>query len=134
MPFVVDASVTMAWCFEDEMSPLAEHVLDMLGADRAVVPDLWTLEVTNVLLAAQRRTRLTDAVAARFVQLLAQLPIEVDPFSSDMGALLAIGRQYGLSAYDAAYLLLAQRRGLPLATLDDSLAAAADASGVHRVR
>lgn len=134
MPFVVDASVTMAWCFEDEMSPLAEHVLDMLGADRAVVPDLWTLEVTNVLLAAQRRTRLTDAVAARFVQLLAQLPIEVDPFSSDMGALLAIGRQYGLSAYDAAYLLLAQRRGLPLATLNDSLAAAADASGVHRVR
>jgi predicted nucleic acid-binding protein len=130
MPFVLDASVAMAWCFEDEASPLSERVLDLLIADRAVVPDLWTQEVANVLLVAERRGRLSEADAARFAQLLVQLPIEVDSSPSHLATLLALGREHRLSAYDASYLSLAQRRGLALATLDATLAAAARQSGV----
>ena len=129
MPFVVDASVTMAWCFEDEATPETEALLDRLQEDAATVPSLWELEVVNVLLVAERRNRLGEAQSARFLSLLGQLPISVDTVS-DVGAVLAAGRRHNLSAYDAAYLVLAEREGLALATLDASLAAAADSAGV----
>ena len=125
MPFVVDASVALAWCFEDEATPQTEAVLDRLSHDTAVVPSLWELEVSNVLLAGERRDRLTESQSARFVALLAQLPILVDTASVDVGAVLAAGRQHVLTAYDAAYLVLAEREGVPLATLDARLRAAA---------
>lgn len=125
MPFVVDASVALAWCFEDEATPQTEAVLDRLSHDTAVVPSLWELEVSNVLLAGERRDRLTESQSARFVALLAQLPILVDTASVDVGAVLAAGRQHLLTAYDAAYLVLAEREGVPLATLDARLRAAA---------
>jgi predicted nucleic acid-binding protein len=128
--FVVDASVTMAWCFEDEATPASEAVLDQLSGERAIVPGLWTLEVTNVLLAAERRGRLTEAQATRFVSVLSALPIDISPDIADLVALLAAGRRHELSAYDAAYLTLAARTGLPLATLDDKLAAAARSAGI----
>ena len=130
MPFVVDASVALAWCFEDEATPQTEAVLDRLSHDTAVVPSLWELEVSNVLLAGERRDRLTESQSARFVALLAQLPILVDTASVDVGAVLAAGRQHLLTAYDAAYLVLAEREGVPLATLDARLRAAAQAVGV----
>ena len=130
MPFVVDASVALAWCFEDEATPQTEAVLDRLSHDTAVVPSLWELEVSNVLLAGERRDRLTESQSARFVALLAQLPILVDTASVDVGAVLAAGRQHVLTAYDAAYLVLAEREGVPLATLDARLRAAAQAVGV----
>lgn len=131
MPFVVDASVTLAWCFEDEETPETEQILDLLTEETAVVPGLWELEVANVLLLGERRGRLTEAQSARFMALLQQLPILVDAASTDMASVLAVGRRHGLTAYDAAYLLLAQREGLPLATRDAKLREAAATVGVR---
>lgn len=130
MPFVIDASVTMAWCFEDEATVATDKVLDRLADDHAVVSPLWHLEVANVLLVAERRKRLSEAQATRFVELLRQLPVEVDHDDADVAALVATGRRHGLSAYDASYLLLAEQRGIALATVDAALATAARASGV----
>ena len=130
MPMVVDTSVTMAWCFEDEATADTESVLDRLQDEEAVVPTLWQLEVTNVLLAAERRRRLTEAQSTRFLDLLTQLRIRVDMSPIDMKAVQAIGRRHQLSAYDAAYLLLAERIAAPLATRDGKLIAAARAAGV----
>jgi len=130
LPFVVDASVTLAWCFEDEATPYTEAILDRLSDDSAVVPALWELEISNVLLLGERRGRLTESQSARFVALLAQLPVLLDTASVDMVAVLAAGRHHALTAYDAAYLVLAEREGLPLATLDAKLLAAAQAAGV----
>ena len=130
MPFVVDASVTLAWCFEDEATSQTEAILDRLSDDTAIVPALWELEVSNVLLLGERRSRLTESQSARFVALLGQLPIRVDSASVDMGAVLATGRRHALTAYDAAYLVLAEREGAPMATLDAKLRNAAQAVGV----
>ena len=131
MSIVVDASVTMAWCYEDEAAAAADEALERLRTDDAIVPPLWQQEVANVLLVAERRARISEAQAERFVSLLAQLPIRVDVDVVDLGAVLGVGRRHGLSAYDAAYLLLAERHGVPLATLDEALATAAAAAGVE---
>ena len=130
MTVVIDTSVTMAWCFEDETNPAAEEVLDRLRDDNAVVPALWQLEVANVLLVAERRGRVSEAQAERFVGLLEQLPIRVDTEGIDLTRLLGVGRRHGLSAYDACYLVLAERLGVALATLDGGLATAGRAAGV----
>lgn len=130
MALVVDASVTMAWCFEDEASDEADAVLDRLRSEDAVVPELWQLEIANVLLVAERRGRVTEAQASRFLELLAQLPFRVDHDGVDSTALIAAGRRHGLSAYDAAYLVLAERQGAVLATFDEGLRAAAESAGV----
>lgn len=130
MPVVIDTSLTMAWCFEDEATNDTDVLLDRLLEDEAIVPPLWPFEVTNVLLVAERQSRITEAQAARFLDLLTQLPIRIDAAPSDPGALLAAGRRHGLSAYDAAYLVLAERLGVPLATLDGRLATAGRNAGV----
>lgn len=131
--FVVDANVTMAWCFEDEATEATEAVLDRLRSERVLVPAIWPLEVANVLLVAQRRSRVNEAQIGRFVHLLAQLPIDVDETSADVASPVALSRTHELSSYDASYLLLAERAGLPLATLDDRLAKAAARAGVPLV-
>jgi len=133
VPFVVDASVALAWCFEDEANAHTEAVLDLLADDTAIVPSLWELEVSNVLLLGERRRRLTESQTTRFVALLGQLPILVDSASTDMAAAIALGRQYTMTAYDAAYLALAQREGVPLASLDRKLREAAQVSGVRLI-
>jgi hypothetical protein len=92
---------------------------------------IWPLEVANVLLVAERRGRLSEAQASRFLELLAQLPINVDSSPSDVAGIVATGRRHTLSSYDAAYLLLAERLGAALATLDKLLAKAARKAGVH---
>lgn len=129
-PIVIDTSVTMAWCFDDEATEHTDHVLDLLRQHEAVVPALWQLEVANVLLVAERRNRITEAQATRFLDLLTQLPIRVDPTPVDSGAVIAAGRRHGLSAYDASYLVLAERLAAPLATTDTALAAACRTAGV----
>jgi predicted nucleic acid-binding protein len=131
MPIVVDTSVTMAWCFEDEATDKTDSVLDLLRDDEAVVPALWQLEVTNVLLVAERRGRITEAQSTRFLDLLTQLRIRIDMSQTNVNALLATGRRHQLSAYDATYLLLAERIAAPLATLDGNLIAAARTAGVE---
>lgn len=127
--YVLDASVTMAWCFDDESAALAERALDLLVEDEALVPSLWTYEIANVVAVAHRRDRLTEAAATRFVDLLQQLPIVVSG-DVDLAALVDAARRHGLSAYGAAYLTLAAQHGLPLATLDERLAARAVEAGV----
>ena len=126
-PMVIDNSVVMTWCFEDEANDYADSVLDKLAETTAMVPSIWALEVVNVLLTAERRKRLKQADSIRFMTLLSQLPIVVDHDRPEkmMKDLLVLGRSTGLSSYDAAYLELAMRNDFPLATLDKKLAEAA---------
>ncbi|HEY2044689.1 MAG TPA: type II toxin-antitoxin system VapC family toxin [Jatrophihabitans sp.] len=130
MSFVVDPSVTMAWCFEDEATGDTDAVLDRLRGEEAIVPGLWQLEVANVLLVAERRKRITEAQASRFLGLLAELPIRIDGSASEMVGIVAAGRRHTLTAYDATYLVLAERLAVPLATLDDRLKTASRNAGV----
>lgn len=133
MTIVIDASVTMGWCFDDEATDQTDAVLDSLEHDEAVVPTLWHLEVANILLVAERRGRISEAQAARFLNLLGRLPIRTDMMPIDTTAVLAAGRRHDLSAYDAAYLVLAERLAAPLATLDDKLISASKNAGVSLV-
>ena len=118
--------------FEDEADPYASAILDLMPTLRAHVPALWPLEVANVLLVGERRGRITPSDSARFLAVLAAFPIAVDDETTSRawGDTLAVARSRGLSVYDAAYLELAMRRSLPLATLDAKLRAAAEAVGV----
>ncbi len=130
--FVLDGSVTLAWYFLDEMNDYAHAVRDALPRGQAVVPSLWPLEVANVLLVGERRKRISPADTLQFLSLLETFPITVDEETNARawGDTLGLARAHNLSVYDAAYLELAMRRGLPLATLDDKLKAAATAVGV----
>jgi len=125
--FVVDNSVVMSWCFKDETNQYADDVLDCLFEATAFVPSVWPLEVLNVLLVAERKKRLGEADSVRFITLLSQLPIIVEHERSErtMKDLLAFARSNSLSSYDASYLDLSMRKGIPIATLDNRLIAAA---------
>ena len=135
MPLVVDASVTLSWCFRDEQGEYGARILRLLADDVAVVPGLWLLEVANGLLVAERRGRLTEADVAQVHGILSELPVTFDALTLDgaLGSVLDLARTQGLSAYDAAYLELAMREGLPLATQDDQLKQAALSLGVRLV-
>jgi predicted nucleic acid-binding protein len=130
---VVDCSVTMAWCFEDECDALADAVLGVFPETEVWVPALWPLEVANVLLVAERRDRLASADSARFLELLAGLPIVIDGGTHEraFGSVISKGRELGLSAYDAAYVDLAARLGARLATRDRKLKQACEQSGIE---
>lgn len=130
--FVLDGSVTMAWFFKDEANAYADAVSDGMHQRQAFVPSLWSLEVANTVIVGERRKRSTSAQAATWLGFLGQLPITVDDETTARawGDTLGLARAHNLSAYDAAYLELAMRRGLPIATLDDKLKAAAAAVGV----
>jgi predicted nucleic acid-binding protein len=132
--FVLDCSITMAWCFEDEATPYSESVLEALADGEAVVPPLWSLEVANVLVVGERKKRLLPAQSLRFVELLQSLPIELDADVRPLGEILGLAREQVLSSYDASYLDLAVRTGLPLASLDGPLLEAADRFGVARFK
>ena len=132
--FVLDASVAVAWCFEDEATKFTEGVLDLLSAGaEAVVPSIWPLEVSNALLVAERRKRIALAKVTALLVRIAGLPISVMPSDAKRAfeQILPMARQQGLSQYDAAYLELAVREGLALATLDGELQRAAKATGVE---
>lgn len=130
--FVLDCSVTMGWCFEDESSRYPDRVLDALKSARAIVPAIWSLEVANVLLVGERKKRLTEAGSSRFVALLQELPIALreDTVPRGLEAVLRLARGAGISAYDAAYLELAMREGVALATQDVSMKDAAKKLGI----
>lgn len=127
MPFVLDNSVVMTWCFEDEATEYADRILELLDADTAITPAIWPLEIDNAILMSERRGRLSAADTARFTELVSGLPITVErvALSRTLGAVMEVGRTHGLTSYDAAYLELAMRGGLSLATLDNRLANAA---------
>jgi predicted nucleic acid-binding protein len=130
--FVLDASVALAWCFDDEAHPDCDAALRRLATERASVPAIWSLEVVNVLLGAERRGRISRADSAKFLALLGALPIDVDPGTAARASreTLVLAREHGLSSHDAAYLELATRAGCPLATRDLRLAGAARQAGV----
>jgi predicted nucleic acid-binding protein len=125
--FVVDNSIVMSWCFKDETNQYADTVLEYLTEATAFVPSIWPFEVVNVLLIAERRKRLSEADSVRFMTLLSQLPIIVEHERPEriMADLLALARANNLSSYDASYLDLSMRKGLPIATLDTRLIGAA---------
>ncbi len=131
--FVLGCSVAVAWLLEDERIPEADALLDRLDdGGEAVVPGLWRFELGNVLAGAERRSRISGTGIARCLGILARLPIVTDA-QTDERALretLELARREYLTSYDAAYLELAMRRGLPLATLDRPLARAARRAGV----
>jgi predicted nucleic acid-binding protein len=131
--FVPDASVTVTWCFEDEATSWTDALLARLKAsDEAIVPAHWPAEVSNAILMAVRRGRISGEKAGRFFEDLRALPIHVDPFSSDYAfdRVFALAGHHRLTAYDAAYLELAIRMSLPLATLDEDLQEASRAAGI----
>ena len=131
--FVLDASVTMAWCFEAQSDDYCKRVLDALAECRAIAPDIWILEILSTLLVAERKRRLLSG-AIRCVSRNALAPAyrcrvcgRQTPWSSEV---LLLARANGLSSYDAAYLELANRKSFPLATRDTVLRRAANRSGV----
>lgn len=130
--FVLDNSVVIAWCFENEAGPYADAVLESLREAKAVVPAIWPLEVGNVLLVAERTRRLTKAETARFLELLSGLPLSVEQESPGrmLTDILGLAREFRLSTYDASYLDLAMRSGLPIATQDKAIIRAARKCGV----
>ncbi len=132
MSFVVDNSVAITWCIEDELTPATKALLDQVTATGASAPQLWPLEALNSLMTAERRGRITAQQRRRLVGFLEQLPINIDAETASRvwGATAQLAEHYRLTAYDAAYLELALRLGLPLGTRDKALAGAAHAAGV----
>ena len=130
--FVLDGSVALAWLFHDEQDPYADAIIAKLPNLEMLVPRLWHLEVANVLLVGERRRRCSQADTTQWLSYLAGLPVVVDSATEARAwsDTVSLARQHGLSAYDAAYLELALREGVALATLDDPLKAAAQAVGV----
>jgi predicted nucleic acid-binding protein len=133
---VLDASITLAWCFKDQATPLSEAVLEQLADDRGLVPELWPFEVTNVLVLAERRGRITNSQAAHFIQLIDHLPIRVEELGRDQvfSTVRTLAASTGLTAYDASYLALAAHAGVLLASSDERLRQAAMAAGVELFR
>ena len=132
MSLVLDASLTLSWYFEDERTPAVDAVLDQVVASGAVVPSLWRIEVANGFQTAIRRKRIDEDFRDRALHHLGLLPIAVDPETDTYvwTATLHLADRFGLTVYDAVYLELAQRRSLPLATLDKELSVAGGALAV----
>ena len=135
MQFVLDCSVAISWCLVDEDNDYANGILAMMPDSEAYVPLIWSLEIANTLLVAERRNRMTTEQSDLAIALLQSLLIQVDEATDTnaLSSILVLGRQEGLAAYDAAYLELALRLELPIATLDTRLAEAATRCGVELV-
>ena len=135
MSLVLDASLTLGWYFEDERTPAGDAVLDRVIEEGAVVPSLWRYEVANGLQMAVRRNRIDTAYRDASLAELRLLPITVDRAGDDLAwtATLALAGRFRLTVYDAAYLELADRRGLPLATADRAIRAGARALRVELI-
>ena len=133
MSLVIDASAVLAWVHGDECTPEIELVFDRAVEEGAIVPHLWHLEVVGSLTVAVRRKRVAQAFRDEVLKDLQELNISVDgdTAANAWGASVRLADLYGLTVYDAAYLELAQRRRLPLATLDQDLAKAARAAGIE---
>ena len=134
MRFVLDNSVVVGWFLEDQATPYTDVVSVLLEQDQAVVPALWELEFANVLRTACRKERLTADEAHQIIEPICALPILIDRETPGPAELLALALRYNLSSYDAAYLELALRLQIRIATKDEPLRAAAEAAGVGVVR
>jgi predicted nucleic acid-binding protein len=134
--FVIDASANLPWCFEDEATPYTEGILNRCAAgEEVIVASVWPLEITNGLLSAQRRGRVTAERVEQFLTQILRFHIQVEPFTTQQAVreVKQLAQTHQLTTYDAAYLALALRFQLPLATLDKELITAANAAGVRLV-
>lgn len=130
--FILDGSTALAWCFTDENSAYADAVARKLPSLGALVPTIWHLEVANAMVVGERRGRCDRGDTLKWTAFLSSLSISVDEHSGSrvFNEVVDLARAQNLSTYDAAYLELALRHGLPLATLDGPLKEAALAAGV----
>jgi predicted nucleic acid-binding protein len=130
--FVIDSSIALAWCFEDEHTRAVMDLLDRVAETGALAPNLWPLEALNGLLMAERRKRVDSRTRRRLAGFLHALPVRLDPETAGQAwtATVQLAERHRLSVYDAAYLELAHRRKLPLATLDQDLIKAGKALGL----
>lgn len=130
---ILDCSIAVTWCFEDEASDTCDALLERVRDVGALIPSLWCLELGNVMIQAERRGRITPADVAIRLELIGDLPIIVDNETSlrALHQILALARAYNLTTYDATYLELAIRHGLPLATNDKRLRSTSINAGVQ---
>lgn len=133
MPLVIDVSVAICWAMGDEQHPIADDAYARMRTDEAHIPAIWWFELRNVLIVNERRRRLSERDVTEFLRLISALRFQIDPIPSESD-LLALSRKHRLSVYDAAYLELARRESLPLATLDRALAEAARKENVALLR
>lgn len=129
---VIDASIALSWCFEDEATAETDRLFEFVRDEGAIVPSLWHLELGNVLLQAEKRKRLSAEDVTTRLRLISALPITTDPETPARAwqDILSIARVEGLTSYDAAYLELAIRVGVPLLTKDNQLVRAARGRGI----
>ena len=139
MNFVLDASVALCWLLGDGTASIRTYAVSVLEAmkaegNRAVVPVIWNLELANVIAKAEQKGLLVEAQSEAFLEMLAGLDIDIDSdtVSTALSDTLQIARRYRLSAYDASYMELSLRSGIPLATLDQDLQKAARRAGIKR--
>lgn len=132
MPFVVDASAALAWCFTDEATAETAALLRSLQNDHAAAPATWPSELANVLHMASRRGRISLQEVDEHLMDLSALPVRVEgpPDAVTIGVAITLARAHRLTVYDALYLEIALRLHFPLATLDDDLKTAAKGEGV----
>ncbi len=130
---ILDASVTLSWLFADEFTPDTRKLLHRAVSDEVVVPGHWTAEIANGALAGERRGRVSLAQTSAWIEQLADIDVETDRHGTDaaLSAILPLARSHRLTIYDALYLELAERRGMPLATFDTKLAVAARSVGIE---
>lgn len=129
MAFVIDASISACWAFDDETDPRAEQAMLRIDAEEVFVPAIWWFETRNALLVSERRQRITPTFTTAFLSRLRKFPIQVDSNPNEF-MLLTLARENKLTVYDASYLELALRLGCGLATLDRALGSATLARGV----
>jgi predicted nucleic acid-binding protein len=129
---VIDASSGLAWCFEDKGGPEADVLIEKVATDGAAVPGVWSLEIANGLVMGERRGRIKPAASTAFIAMIEELPIVADRATNAraLHETMSLAREHRLTAYHAAYLELAMRLGLPLATGDRGLGAVAERAGV----
>jgi predicted nucleic acid-binding protein len=128
MPFVIDASIAACWVLPDERDPVAERAFARVVNDSVVAPALWWFELRNLMIVNERRGRLDVVMSTKALDLIDRLPVVIDN-EADGDLLMTLARRRRLTVYDAAYLELALRKEIPLATLDRALAEAARAEG-----
>ena len=132
--FVLDCSVTVAWCFDDEECIYSEKILRKLLDNGAIVPYLWNLEVTNSIIIAEKRQRITVTKMVSFLDELDVFDITPSSFVPSKHELLSTSRAYNLTSYDSLYLMLAMHERLPLATKDKGLMRACEIAGVELLK
>lgn len=135
--FILDASVVLTWCFPDENTAMAVRVAHRFQqGDTALAPSFWPHEVLNALLAGEKRKRISAAIIQTFLDDLTALPIALEQVAAGIvfDRIQSVSREYGLTAYDAAYLYLALEKRLELATLDEALIRACRNAGVALVQ